>query len=147
VLWIPVIAVVQFTFQLGLSLMVAAITVFYRDIGNIISHLLRLLFYLAPILWSFDDLGAGRGGELKSALGEGGFQILHNNPVAILLEQYRHVVYGVVTDLPGGVGQTFLPAEPVALVQLFFMFIGSLVLCAFGALIFKRLEPAFAKVL
>ena len=126
--------------------MVAAVTVFYRDVGNIISHVLRLLFYLAPILWSFDGLGSGRGGELKSALGETGFQILHNNPVAILLEQYRHVVYGVVIDLPNG-GQTFLPAEPASLVQLGLLFIVSLVLLAFGALIFKRLEPAFAKVL
>ena len=145
VLWIPVIAAVQFVFQLGLSLMVAAITVFYRDIGNIISHVLRLLFYLAPILWSFDDLGSGRGGELESALGETGSRscTTTRSPSCWSSTATSSTAW---SPSPDG-GQTFLPADRPALVQLGHPVHRSLFLCALGALIFKRLEPAFAKVL
>ena len=57
-LWVPVIAAIQFVLMLGLSLFLSAFTVFYRDIGIIIGHLLRLLFYVAPILWTFGAVRA-----------------------------------------------------------------------------------------
>jgi ABC-type polysaccharide/polyol phosphate export permease len=129
--WVPIIAIVQFIFTLGISLIVSSITVFYRDIGNLIGHLMRLLFYLAPILWSFDALG-GRGGDLEAALGKTGFQILHYNPI-----------YGVVADD----GLSWTGAVPPNLIALAFVLVVGLVLCVLGALVFKRLEPAFAKVL
>ncbi len=52
-LWVPIIAAIQFVLMLGLSLLLSAFTVFYRDIGIIIGHVMRLLFYVAPILWTF----------------------------------------------------------------------------------------------
>jgi ABC-type polysaccharide/polyol phosphate export permease len=140
--WIPLIAAVQFTFTLGLSLIVSSITVFYRDIGNLIGHVMRLLFYLAPILWSFDAL-EGRGASLKNALGDSGFQVLHYNPVSVLLESYRHVIYGV--ESANGLGWT--APEPPNLAALAFVLGVGVIFCLLGALVFKRLEPAFAKVL
>jgi lipopolysaccharide transport system permease protein len=142
VVWVPVIAAVQFVFTLGLSLIVSSITVFYRDIGLLIEHVMRLLFYVAPILWGFDAL-QGRAADLEQALGRTGFQVLHYNPVAILLESYRHAVYGVVNnDSTGWTGAV----SPDLLALLSVLVIG-IVLCFLGALLFKRLEPAFAKVL
>lgn len=142
ILWVPVIAVVQFVFTLGIALVVSAITVFYRDVGNLIGHLMRLAFYLAPILWSFDDL-SGRGGDLEKAIGPTGLAILHYNPLAILLDSYRHAMYGVVQE--GGLSWS----APVApdLGALGVVFVISLVMVAIGTWVFKRLEPAFAKVL
>ena len=68
VLWVPVIAAIQFVLMLGLSMFLSALTVFYRDIGIVIGHLMRLLFYVAPILWSFDADG-GRGALLHEKRG------------------------------------------------------------------------------
>ena len=55
VVWVPLIALVQFVYTLGFTFMISAITVFYRDVGIVIGHFMRLLFWISPILWSFMD--------------------------------------------------------------------------------------------
>lgn len=139
-LWVPLIAGVQFVMSLGMAIGLSAITVFYRDIGNLVGHITRLLFYLAPILWSFDDV-AGRGGQLEKALGHTGFAILKYNPLSILLESYRHVIYGVSTK------DGWTPAIPPDLVLLGGILVLSSLVCVGAVVLFKRVEPAFAKVL
>jgi len=144
-LWIPVIAVVQFVLILGLSFMVSAFTVFYRDVGIVIGHLMRLLFFLSPILWSFDP-GTPRGDQLRQAVGETGFQLLTLNPIAILLSSYRRVVYGTVEQTASG-QLTWGPPQAPDLASLAVLFGISVGLLVLGTWFFKRLEPAFAKVL
>ena len=146
VLWIPVIAVVQYVFTLGISIGVSAFTVFYRDVGIIISHLLRLLFFLSPVLWSLDST-AGRGADIRKALGDTGYAIISLNPIAILLTQYRHVIYGTVVVKPNGKALVWAPPQPPDLYALLFLLIMGFMLLAFGTWVFKRLEPAFSKVL
>ena len=139
-LWLPLIIAVQFLFTLGVAIALAAITVFYRDVGNLIGHVMRLVFYLAPILWSFDDV-AGRGSALEQGLGPTGFKILKENPISVLLESYRHVVYGVST------GKGYNPATSPELMQLGLLAVFSVFLLIGAVIMFKRVEPAFAKVL
>jgi lipopolysaccharide transport system permease protein len=143
--WLPLIAVVEYVLILGLAFIVAALTVFYRDVGIVIGHLLRLLFFMSPILWSFDS-SAGRGGDIEKAVGHTGYLLLSFNPVAVLLTAYRRVVYGKVVVNPGG-GLTWSPPVPPDLIALGIVLAGSLVLLVLGTVFFKRLEPAFAKVL
>lgn len=47
VLWLPLLAA-----SLGLGFAAAAVQVFVRDLGQIIGHLLQLLFFLTPILYA-----------------------------------------------------------------------------------------------
>lgn len=159
ILWVPLIAVVQFVFVLGFTFMVSAVTVFYRDVGIVIGHFMRLLFWISPILWSFNAV-AGRGQALEEAMGDvdrtlglpGGtmFNILHYNPMAQLLEAYRQVIYGslgAVETADGGrdlVWTTATPPDLQMLALIFFMGVGFVIL---GTIVFKRLEPAFAKLL
>jgi lipopolysaccharide transport system permease protein/teichoic acid transport system permease protein len=145
VLWIPVIAVVQLVLILGLSFIVAAFTVFYRDVGIVIGHLMRLLFFMSPILWTF-DAAAGRGEQIEKAVGHTGYTLLSYNPIAVLITQYRHVVYGQVTKLEDGT-LSWLPPTGPDLYALGVLLVISLLLLVFGTIFFKRLEPAFAKVL
>ncbi len=142
VLWLPVIAVVQFVFTLGLALIVSAVNVFYRDVGILMGHLIRIWFFLSPTLWSFDST-VGRFQGISDALGPVGLAILRYNPFAILLTAYRDVVYGRV-DLAG---TGFTPGQPPELAPLGLLFLVSLGMVLLGTVIFKRLEPAFAKVL
>ena len=72
-LWLPLIVVVQFAFLIGFTFLVGSVTVFYRDVGIVIGHLMRLLFWISPILWSF-HAAAGRGAALKEAIGETGLR-------------------------------------------------------------------------
>lgn len=145
-LWLPVIAVVQYLFQLGLCFMVAAFTVFYRDVGIVIGHLMRLLFYLSPILWTF-DAAAGRGADIQKHLGEAGYALLSFNPLAILIQSYRHVIYGVVATDPATGDLIWNAPVPPDLYLLGFLLAIGLVMLFLGTWMFKRLEPAFAKVL
>src|SRR5215475_2186990 len=51
ILLLPLIIVCQFAFTLGLTLMVAAMSVHYRDIPHILSHFLTFWFFLSPIVY------------------------------------------------------------------------------------------------
>jgi ABC-type polysaccharide/polyol phosphate export permease len=126
-LLIPLIAVVQFVFSLAVTILVAGLNVFFRDVGNLARHLLRLWFYLSPGLYSIEML-RGAGGRVPEWI----VDILLLNPFAILFSSYRDVIYhGVAPDW-------------TALLALLGV---SVVLVALTTLLFKRLEPAFAKVL
>lgn len=133
ILLVPAIAAVQYVFTLAVALVVAAGNVFVRDLGNVMRHLLRLWFYLSPGLYSlsmlddvalFDDMPWLR-------------DIVATNPFAILFEAYRSVIYGTV-DGP--------PVAPDWL-SLAVLLVISTALVAMATVLFKRLEPTFAKVL
>jgi lipopolysaccharide transport system permease protein len=142
VILLPVVGVVQFVFTLGVALIVSAVNVFYRDVGNLMTHLIRLWFYLSPALWSFDLLDE-RGEGVRNFVGEIGYALLHLNPFAVLLTAYRDVVYGRIDDT----GTGFTPAQPPDFVALGLLLLFSVGLVLVGVLVFKRVETAFAKVL
>ncbi|HET9436065.1 MAG TPA: ABC transporter permease [Candidatus Limnocylindrales bacterium] len=125
-LLIPLVAVVQFAFTLGLAVLVSAINVFYRDVGNVARHVLRLWFYLSPALYSVAQVNALAADHPIVGI------VFGLNPFTVLFEAYRAVVYDGVQ--PSWLGLAVLLALSVVL-------LGA---CTY---VFKRLEPAFAKVL
>jgi lipopolysaccharide transport system permease protein len=125
-LLIPVIGVVQFWFNLALAIGLAALNVFYRDIGNIARHAMRLWFYLSPGLYAISDLQKAT--EHLPLIQH----LLLINPFAILFTAYRDVIYEGITPDWGSLGA---------------LLAASLVLLALATLLFKRVEPSFAKVL
>jgi len=139
VLWIPVIAAVQYVFSIAAALFVAAANVFFRDLGNVAGHVLRLWWFLSPSLYSLAQLD--------------NIHFIHDhpiirtlagiNPFAILFEAYRAVIYG--TDVP--VSQGGAPSHGPDLVLLAGLLVASVLLGGLTAIFFKRLEPEFAKVL
>jgi ABC-type polysaccharide/polyol phosphate export permease len=131
-LLIPIIAAVQFVFTLACSYLMAAGNVFFRDLGNVESHVLRLIWFLSPGLYSLevlDQLNIFKEHPFLRTLAEA-------NPFAILFTAYRTVIYGTSTSLPG----------PPNFASLFALLVASTILLAFATIVFKRLEPNFAKV-
>jgi ABC-type polysaccharide/polyol phosphate export permease len=123
---IPVVAAVQLLFTLPLVLALSALNVFYRDVGNLSRHVLRLWFYLSPSLYGL-DLIMRIGDEFPIA---GTLMLL--NPWTTLFTGYRDLIYeGRAPDWIG-----------LALLSLV-----SLVLLAMATWLFKRVEPMFAKIL
>jgi ABC-type polysaccharide/polyol phosphate export permease len=133
VLFIPVIGVVQYVFSLGLAFIVGAVNVFFRDLGNVLRHALRLWFYLSPGLYSLSVLDASNTFQTYPILKV----LAHANPIAVLFEAYRAVLYGTPEGSP----------HPPDMAALLALLIASLVLLAIGTIVFKRLEPSYAKVL
>jgi ABC-type polysaccharide/polyol phosphate export permease len=131
-LLIPVIAAVQFVFTLGCAYLVAAGNVFFRDLGNVESHALRLWWFMSPGLYSLstlDEMAIVQENPIIRTL-------VAANPFAILFEAYRAVIYG--TPL----GRPMLPD----FASLAVLLVASIVLLLLTAMTFKRLEPNFAKV-
>jgi teichoic acid transport system permease protein len=81
----PIIFVIQTVFNLGLAAMTARITVPFRDINNVIPHLLRIWFYLSPILYT-----AGQFGSLPSWA----VKLYNLNPLVPILSVYRSALLG-----------------------------------------------------
>jgi len=125
-LLIPLIAVVQFAFNVAVAVGLAAINVFYRDVGNLSRHALRLWFYLSPGLYAIELL---RDKVTGIPVVE---QLLLANPFAILFTAYRDVIYSEQAPDWSALGA---------------LLAGSLILLALTTLLFKRVEPSFAKVL
>ncbi len=134
VLLVPVIAVVQYVFGLASAIFVSAANVFFRDLGNVVGHVLRLWWFLSPGLYAIDhmrDVSLFRDNPQLLALA-------HLNPFAVLFETYRAVIYGTADG-----GPPFLPDFGPLLILLAI----SIVFLALAAMFFKRVEPTFAKVL
>lgn len=127
------IAGVQIVFSIAVALVLSALNVFVRDVGNISRHVLRLWFYLSPGLYAMTQL------EKSSIAREAPIviRLLKVNPFAILFESYRAVIYGSADTGP-------FPPDWAALSSLLAV---SVVLVVLGVAFFKRLEPQFAKIL
>jgi len=135
-LLIPVIGVVQLVFTSALGLVVAAVNVFYRDVGNLSRHVLRLWFYLSPALY-------GEATMLALAKSHPSFYgLMKLNPFYTLFTAYRTIIYG--TELPDG---SSLPPSAPDWASLAVLLALSLVLLFLAIIFFKRIEPTFAKVL
>jgi ABC-type polysaccharide/polyol phosphate export permease len=52
-LWFPVVVLVQLVFTTGLALLLAALTVHFRDIRDILANLLTLWFFATPIIYTW----------------------------------------------------------------------------------------------
>jgi lipopolysaccharide transport system permease protein len=133
VLLIPVIAAVQFLFTMALGVLLSALNAFFRDVQNVLRHALRLWFYLSPGLYSLEAI-AGDHPTL--------YAILRLNPFAVLFDSYRAVIWGTqlssTKDLPPG------PPDWLGLIALSGV---SVLILLFAVLVFKRAEPALARIL
>ena len=107
---------------LGLSYGTAAVTVFFKDLSQIVNILLQFGMWLTPIMWDYNLFGP------KVA------KIMKFNPMFYVVDGYRDCFFGNVWfwEKPG---QT-----------VWFWFV-SLVIFIVGAFTFKRLEKHFADVL
>ena len=123
ILCLPIIAAVQFLFTLGLGILLASLNAFFRDIQNVLRHVLRMWFYLSPALYSLDLLA-----KSHPSL----YSILRLNPFTVLFESYRAITWG--ESAPDWLGLLILSGV-------------SVVLLLVAILVFKRTESAFARIL
>jgi ABC-type polysaccharide/polyol phosphate export permease len=135
-LFIAPIAVVQFVFTAAVGYVVAAVNVFYRDIGNVSRHVLRLWFYLSPALYG--PVTIAQLGESHPTM----FQFMQLNPFFTLFTAYRQVIYGTETANGGS-----LPPGSPDWAGLGVLLVLSIGLVLLATVFFKRIEPTFAKVL
>lgn len=117
ILWVPIIFVIQLIFMTGISLILAAFNLFYRDIQYLLSLILMLWMYLTPIMYPVEIIPAR-------------FRFVFSlNPMSVIVNAYREVLIGQ--------GQPNLNSLSIALIM-------SIVVFVIGFYIFKKLEKSFA---
>jgi ABC-type polysaccharide/polyol phosphate export permease len=79
-LLLPLPILVQLVFTLGLALFVSALTVHFRDIQNILGHLLYIWFFATPVLYPIPDSG-----PLS--------KVLRFNPLSHVLVSYQQMLF------------------------------------------------------
>ncbi len=81
-LWLPLVVLVQLLFSLGLALLLASLTVHYRDVRDLLANILTLWFFGSPIIYSFTFLEEQRPGTWGPFL-------LQLNPMTHIIEAYH----------------------------------------------------------
>lgn len=120
ILLYPFILLVQYILLLGISFIVSAITVYFRDLEHIIGIILMAAFYGTPIVYKLEQLPANLQIVMKL------------NPMTHLINAYRAIFY--YHQLPN-------------MKMLGILLIASIGLTVVGYYIFKKLQKGFAEQL
>jgi ABC-type polysaccharide/polyol phosphate export permease len=118
-LLVPLVIVVQLILTLGAALFLSALTVHFRDIGNILGHLLQLWFFATPILYDVELLGDGTLRHLERL-----------NPMGHIIISYQQMLFHGHFDHWRGLAGAL---------------VAGIVALAVGAFIFDRLRDTYAE--
>jgi len=117
-LLLPLPLLVQLVFTLGLALFVSALTVHFRDVQNILSHVLQVWFFATPIIYFYGN----KVGPFR--------KVLQMNPMAHVMVSYQQMLFHGGFDHWKG-----LTLAGVA----------AFLTCVVGAFFFERLRDTLAE--
>lgn len=118
ILWLPVIAIVQYILTLGIILITSAINVYIRDSEYIINFFVTMLFYATPVLYS----------------------------TTLFPEKYRWILYlNPMTSIINGYRDIFFYQTSPNFQNLFMVLMASILLLFIGVIVFNKLKKGFAE--
>jgi ABC-type polysaccharide/polyol phosphate export permease len=117
-LLLPLPILVQLVFTVGLALFFSALTVHFRDLQDILSHVMHLWFWGSPVLYFYGEIH----GRFRDAL--------RANPMAHVLVSYQEMLFLGRFDHWRG---------------LLLAGLGALITFALGAFLFERLRDTLAE--
>jgi ABC-type polysaccharide/polyol phosphate export permease len=86
---LPMLFALQVAITVGMMLIFATLTVYVRDMSNLLDYLLRILMFVTPVIYPASEL-AKIPGILQT--------ILHLNPLFTLFSSYQEVLGGGMPD-------------------------------------------------
>ncbi len=120
IFWFPIVLFVMFIFTIGLSLLLSALYVRFRDLEHIVGILVMVWFYLTPIVFGIDIFPPHIA------------DLISYNPMVPVIESFRDILlYGREPEW-GPLGFSFV--------------IGVFILLS-GMLVFRKFEKTFAEEL
>lgn len=117
-LLLPLVAIIQFIFSLGLILALSAINIYVKDIEYITIFVMNMLFYATPVLYSSTLFPA----KIR--------WILYLNPMAGIIDMYRNI---------------FIYHQMASWASIGYIVGISFAIFVIGLLIFRKLEKGFAE--
>ncbi len=128
--YLPVLIVIQTAMLAGISMLLGAVAVFFRDIVHLVGIVVNIWFFLTPVIYPLSNFGDSMAVRLLRWL----------NPMASLVEFYRESLYGAAV----AVGQIPTPGVP-ALSSLLRVGVTALVVLAAGYWVFERTSGRFGE--
>lgn len=120
-LCLPLVMLVEYIFALGVTMIISAIDVYFRDLEHILGIVAMAWMFMTPIMYNANILGEGVVAT-----------ILRLNPMTYIVKAYRDILYaGNVPDLA----------------SLAIMLGIGTVLLVLGFLVFGRLKKRFSEVM
>jgi lipopolysaccharide transport system permease protein len=121
---LPVLIFIQFFLVVGMTFLVSALNVFFRDLQHLITIIMMVWFFGTPIIYPLSMVPEK-------------FQIfLKINPMTIYADYYRNIFYYVKYQESAGFPSTLDTLMALGITVLIFFI---------GYFVFKRLEPRFAE--
>ena len=118
IVFFPLVLLIQYVLQLGISFILSALTVYFRDLEHFVQIILQVMFYATPIVYGLDSIP------------EAFKNVMNLNPMAHIISGYRAIFYHqTVPDMK---------ALSVLLVL-------SILFCIAGYFIFRKLQKGFAE--
>jgi ABC-2 type transport system permease protein len=119
-LCLPLIMIIEYIMVLGFTLLISAITVYFKDMEHIVTVILMAWIYLTPILYS------------ATSIPDSISWVFRLNPMTYVIEAYHSILYW--------------KSIPTATIT-FYAGVSSLVILIVGELVFKKLDKNFAEEL
>ena len=120
ILVLPIIVIIQYILQLGLSFIFSSITVYVRDVEYLLNVFMMLMFYLCPIVYSADMIP------------DRFLPLFKINPMFHIIGYYREILYN--KHIPN-------------MINVFILFLICLLILIIGYLIFQKCKKRFAEEL
>lgn len=117
ILWVPVIFFIQLILMTGISLLVAAFNLFYRDIQYLLNLIILVWMYLTPVMYPVEIIP------------ERYRFVFSLNPMSVIINAYREVIIGQGNPNWNSISLAFLVSLSIFIISF---------------LIFKKLEGKFA---
>ena len=95
---LPLPMLVQFVLSLGLALFLSALTVHFRDVQNVLGHVLQVWFFATPVIYNYADIREGT--ALRS--------VLRLNPMTHVIVTYQQIFFHGRVDHWRGLFLAFL---------------------------------------
>jgi lipopolysaccharide transport system permease protein len=120
---LPVAVLILFALLVGLALILSAVNVFFRDVGQILEVLLQFLFFLTPVIYTF-DIFPPQDARIVTVLGL--------NPMAQVVLLLRGIL---------------LPGFPLTVFSVWYPAAWAAAMVALGIRTFRRADRTMAKEL
>lgn len=117
--WFPAVLLLQVVFTFGLTLLLAGVNVYYRDVQYVLPFFLQLWFFVTPIIYRADQIP-----ELFRPL-------FYVNPLVGVVELYRWMFLGIPYDLR----------------SVMFSIVSTFAVMVVAYVAFRRMEKRFADVI
>ena len=117
--YLPLIILPSVLMMLGIAFTLSAVSVYLPDIGQIMTPMLRMLFYLTPIVY----------------------------PLSVIPQQYQAYFWlNPMTSMVAHLRTVLLEGQPPDLFALAWFYLAAIGIAVIGYWVFKRLRNGFADV-